>query len=97
MMVVTVFVRQNDPANQVVVDMLNRLKDDYPHQLAVVPIDQDEGLRLAYERDAPVVQVGPYRLGSPFGEQDLRVTLGAALDRAKHLSAVGDESYTRRI
>jgi len=97
MMVVTVFVRQNDPANQVVVEMLNRLKDDYPHQLAVVPIDQDEGLRLAYEKDAPVVQVGPYRLGSPFGEQDLRVTLGAALDRAKHLNAVGDESYTRRI
>ncbi len=97
MMVVTVFIRQGDPAAETVVEMLNRLRDEYPHQLAVVTIDQDDGLRAAYEKDAPVVQVGPYRLGSPFGEQQLRVTLGAALDRSRHLQAVGDESYSKRI
>ncbi len=97
MMVVTLFVKQGDPAAETVVEMLNRLKDEYPHQLAVVAIDQDEGLRAVYEKDAPVVQVGPYRLGSPFREQDLRVTLGAALDRARHLNAVGDESYSKRV
>jgi len=97
MMVVTVFVRQDDPAAERVVEMLHRLSNDYPHKLAVVIIDQDEGLKEAYGKDAPVVQVGPYRLGSPFDEQRLRVTLGAALDRARHLNAVGDESYSKRI
>lgn len=97
MMVVTLFVKQDDPAAQTVVEMLNHLKDEYPHQLAIVAIDKDEGLRAVYEKDAPVVQVGPYRLGSPFREQDLRVTLGAALDRARHLNAVGDENYSKRV
>ncbi|MFN7037023.1 MAG: DUF2085 domain-containing protein [Bellilinea sp.] len=97
MMVVTVFVKQGDPAAEKVVALLNRLRDEYPHQLAVVSIDQDEGLRAAYEKDSPVVQAGPYRLGSPFSEQELRVTLGAAMDRARHLNAVGDEGYSRRI
>ncbi|GIV66367.1 MAG: DUF2085 domain-containing protein [Chloroflexota bacterium] len=97
MMVVTVFIKQGDPAAERVVGMLNRLKDEYSYQLAVVPIDQDEGLRAAYEKDSPVVQAGPYRLGSPFDEQDLRVTLGAALDRARHLNAIGDNTYARRI
>ncbi len=97
MMVVTLFIKEGDSTNDSVVEMLNRLKDIYPHQLAIVKIDHDEGLREAYEKDAPVIQAGPYRLGFPFTEQDLKVTLGAALDRSKHLQAMGDQHYAKRV
>jgi len=54
MMVVTLFVKQGDPAVNTVVEMLNRLKDEYPHQLAVVAIDQDEGLRAVRSEERRV-------------------------------------------
>ena len=50
-----------------------------------------------YGPRAPVVEVGPYRLRSPFTRQDLTAALGAARDRTAHLESVGDPGFADRI
>jgi uncharacterized membrane protein len=58
---------------------LEGLKSELPHQLEVVDIEQDPGLRQKFGEKVPVVVVGPYQLKAPFNQQDLKITLGAAL------------------
>lgn len=61
------------------------LQAEFPHQLTVIDVDEDEDLRKAYGFEVPVVQVGPYTLKAPFGRQELQITLAAAHDREQQL------------
>ncbi len=97
MMVVTLFVKDGDPAGEQVKRQLEQLKPEFPHQLAVVTIDSDPALLAAYQTQVPLIQVGPYRLQSPFNEIDLKATLGAARDRSRYLDQVGDPAHARRV
>lgn len=67
---------------------LESLKESIPHQLVVVDIDGNRDLQLAYGLEVPVVEAGPYRLKAPFSREELAMTLGAAVDRARHLEAI---------
>jgi len=70
---------------------LAALQEQVPHRLKVVDIDSSPDLTERYGLEVPVVEVGPYRLKAPFSRQELRMTLGAAQDREKHISDL-DES-----
>lgn len=97
MIVVTLYVQHdNQNCRQALLD-LEELQKDYPHQTAVVDIDQDPDLKSTYNGKVPVAQIGPYRLQSPFTRQELQVALGAATDRDAHLGQVGDVSYVKRL
>lgn len=57
---------------------LDHLREEYPHKLVVVDIDEDPQLRQSFGELVPVVTVGPYQLNAPFVRRELEVTLGAA-------------------
>ncbi len=97
MMVVTLFIKDGDPTGEEIKHQLEALNSEFPHQLAIVSIDSDPALQAAYQNQVPLIQVGPYRLQSPFSEIDLKATLGAARDRSRYLDQVGDSAHTRRV
>ncbi len=97
MIVVTVFIEEDNPSCEQVVRDLEELQADFPHQLAVVNISKNLDLRDSYIGKTPVVQIGPYKLQTNITRQDLQVALGAARDRDAHLDKIGDQAYARRI
>jgi uncharacterized membrane protein len=76
---------------------LQSIQETIPHTLAIVDVDLQPNLFEAIGTNLPVVEVGPYRLKTPFTKKDLLATLGAAKDRAEHLEKVGDTRYQERI
>ena len=64
---------------------LDELQAEYPHELTIIDVDNNNELSKTYGELVPVVQVGPYRLKAPFTRQELAVTLGAATDRQKQI------------
>jgi uncharacterized membrane protein len=57
---------------------LAAIQEEVPHELTVIDIDEDAKLVKVYGNVIPVVEVGPYRLQSPFTFQDLQITMKAA-------------------
>jgi len=97
MIVVTVYIEENDPSGLQVIRDLEELQADFPHQLALVDIHNNPALIEAYSGKTPMVQVGPYKLWNPITRQDLQVMLGAAQDRDSYLDKIGDQVYAKRI
>jgi uncharacterized membrane protein len=72
---------------------LKSLQEALPHKLVLIDIDSDPALQSAYALDVPVVEVGPYRLKSPFTRQELQTTIAAATDRKSQLDRINDKAY----
>ena len=98
MVTVTLFRKENCDECEKILEMLEELKLTYPHQVAIVNVNELEFNEQNLTRTAyPYIKVGPYVLHVPFSKADLQIALGASLDRARHLASVGDKSYERRI
>lgn len=76
---------------------LNSLQEKIPHQLTIIDIDSNDDLTRAYGLDIPVVEVGPYKLKSPFTKQELEITLAAAEHRVKQLEELNDPDYPKLV
>jgi len=97
MITVTMYRQSNCPECDQAQADLESLQSDVPHRLVLINLDEQPALKQSYGGQAPVVEVGPYRLLSPFTRQDLNVALGAARDRHHHMEAVGDQTYQERL
>jgi uncharacterized membrane protein len=97
MITVTVYLKAGCDACQQALEDLQSIQETIPHQLAVVDLDRQPELGTAIGANLPVVEVGPYRLKSPFTKSDLLATIGAARDRANAYQAVGDPRYQERV
>ncbi len=98
-MVTVTLYRKNECADcETVQKYLSELMEKFPHQLAVVNVDELDGAATADDRVSyPYLKIGPYVVHAPFSRADVQVALGASIDRDSHLSAVGDTEYQRRI
>ncbi len=67
---------------------LNELQSEIPHQLKIIDVDSDPKLAKEFGFEVPVVEVGPFKLRSPFTIQELKITLLAARDRERHIQMV---------
>jgi len=95
--VVTLYTKRNHaPSDQAKSD-LDALRENLPHQLVVVDVEANPELDAVHNGLVPIVQIGPYRLQSPFTIQDLQVALGAARDRSEHLNRIGDVQHEQRV
>jgi uncharacterized membrane protein len=88
MISVTLYSKQDchlcDQARQQLADLQNIV----PHNLEVIDIDGNKELEKKYALEVPVVEVGPYRLKTPFTAQELEVTLKAAEQREKNIADI---------
>ncbi len=96
MLTVTLYTRENCQLCADVKKDLEDLKEEYPHRLVLLDIDK-KGLKQKYGEDVPVVEIGPYTIKAPFDQQTLRMTLGAAQDRAEHLGNIDDKAHRKRV
>lgn len=69
---------------------LASMQEEVPHQLTVIDIDADPKLVKLYGNVIPVVEVGPYRLQTPFSFQDLQITMKAALLNIQQNQAIDE-------
>lgn len=97
MIVVTLYVKKNHPPSDQAIQDLEALHKDHPHQLAVIDIQSQPDIEAAFAGIVPVAQIGPYRLQSTFTRQDLKVALGAAIDRSEHINRIGDTNHAKRV
>jgi uncharacterized membrane protein len=67
---------------------LETLQSDYPHRLTIIDVDRTPELQRAYGLNVPVVEIQPYTLKAPITREELKMTLGAAIDRENHIEAV---------
>jgi uncharacterized membrane protein len=88
MIKVTMFSKKECQLCDQALEYLEELQGTVPHQLEIIEIDQDPELQKKYGVDIPVIEVGPYRLKSPFSSQDLEITLRAAAEREKSLDDI---------
>jgi len=76
---------------------LNVLRAKIPHRLTKIDIDSNDDMLRAYALDIPVVEVGPYKLKAPFTQQELEVTLAAAMNRKQQLEGLQDPEYAKMV
>ena len=97
MITVTLFSRDNCHLCEQAKRDLESLQGEIPHRMVEVNIDGNRELLLAYGLEVPVVEVGPYRLKAPITRDDLKMTLGAAADRAAHIKSIDGVNYGNRL
>ena len=97
MLTITLYSRKDDPSSLEARNHLESLKTQFPHRLVEVDVDSDPILKKNYSEGTPVLEVGPYRLKSPFDKQKLMMTLGAANDRRSQLDRLGREDHHDRV
>lgn len=97
MIVVTLYYDPTQAGSMDAMSYLENLKSEFDFQFALVDISADPHLLKEYSGQVPQVQIGPYRLKSPFSNQDLQVTLGAAINRDSQLNTVGDTEHYKRV
>jgi uncharacterized membrane protein len=93
---VTLYHRSDCQECELIETNLGKLQNSVPHQLVKVNVESDPDLLKVYGKEAPVVQIGPYRVRESFSLQDLLVALGAARDRQNFLER-SDEGYRKRL
>lgn len=67
---------------------LQALKEKNDFELIVIDVDGSKQLQREFGLEVPVVKVGPYTLKAPITYQDLQMTIGAALDRERHIDMI---------
>src|SRR5512134_2814513 len=97
MITITIYTRRDNPTSLEAKNNLESLKEKFPHPLVEVDVDADPAIQKTFGEDVPVVEVGPYRLKSPFDKQKLMMTIGAASDRRGQLDRLGREDHFERV
>lgn len=97
MLTVTLYTRKNETSSDQARSDLESLQKKYPHRLVEVDVNSDPAILKKYGDQAPIVEVGPYKLSSPFDKRKLTMTLGAASDRRGQLDKLGREDHNDRI
>jgi uncharacterized membrane protein/glutaredoxin len=75
---------------------LIELKKSFEFNLVVIDIESDRALQETFALEIPVVEAGPFRLKAPISKQELKIAVGAALDRLSQLERINDKAYLSR-
>lgn len=97
MLTVTLYTRKGCGLCEETKAELAALEQDFPHRLAEVDIESDPALLKKYLVSIPILEIGPYTLHAPITNEQLRMTLGAAIDRRGQLEKIGGSAYEARV
>ena len=95
MLTVTLYTRENCPLCLEVEQELERLQEQYPHQLVKIDIEENELAELVDK--IPVLEIGPYKIQAPIKPEKIAITLGAAQDRLEQLEKIDAEEHQRKV
>jgi uncharacterized membrane protein len=95
MITITVYAYKETEAATQTEKLIKSAAGDIPVRIIYIDLTTDKGMADFLGNEAPMVQVGPYRLKSPLTERDLRVAIRAAHERHEKLQK--DPAYQERI
>jgi uncharacterized membrane protein len=93
---VFVYTAGNQPETQNILAFLSKLKEEIPHNVSVIDINEDISVYRAYPGKTPVIECGPYHLYYPFSDNELHVMLTTAQDRQNRLIEK-DPGYIKKL
>lgn len=93
---VFVYTDGKQPETQTTLDYLTELKEEIPHRVTVIDINEDIIVYKGYIGKTPVIECGPYHLFFPFTEDELRIMLMTSQDRQKRLLEK-DPDYLKKL
>lgn len=93
---VFVYTAGNQPETQNILDNLSNLKEEIPHNVSLIDINEDIEIYKAYPGKTPVIECGPYHLYYPFSENELHVMLMTVQDRQNRLIEK-DPDYLKKL
>jgi len=96
MITVTLFINPDDPACRQAKTEIENLAAEIEFKLVTIDIRTEPTFQEHYGGQPPVITVGPYTLRAPFSLTEVRVAIGAATDRERHLVKAGDSHYQVR-
>lgn len=97
MLNVTLYYLPGDERCLQVEKFLLEVNKTIPHNLVKINILEDDSSQKIYSQDAPVILVGPYQLKGSYTDQDIRIALMAAENRARNLSEEKSGEYQDRL
>jgi len=97
MITITLYGRRDCHLCESAKQMLEEVKERFPHRLVEIDIDQDPDLKKKYFSEIPIIEIGPYELRSPVQRQELEVTLAAAIERKNQLETLQDPIYLENV
>jgi uncharacterized membrane protein len=97
MISVTMYSKQDCQLCEDALQELEKLQNKIPHEIEIINIDGKPELEEKYGVVLPVIEVGPYRLQSPFSSQELEITLRAAAERDKNIAEIDQKVASGEI
>jgi uncharacterized membrane protein len=95
MITITVYGHPGDEATQSLLAMIEEQGTGIAFKTILIDLSEDEAMADYLGDEAPMAQVGPYRLKSPIQSNDMKVAITAANDRAERLK--DDPNYRERL
>ncbi|PKO18375.1 MAG: hypothetical protein CVU39_02760 [Chloroflexi bacterium HGW-Chloroflexi-10] len=96
MVKVIIYIEDNCEKCLQAIAVLEKLQKELKFEVQVININETIAIKNVYEGKTPFIKVGPYKISNDMSEAKLRMTIGAAIDRDRQLTDVGDELYQRR-
>ena len=93
----TLFITENAPEKQGILNWLEEVSAEYPHESHVVKIDRDPVLLDEFGEKAPVLDIGVFRLLWPFDPDEIRFAFEKVNTRLVEATAKGDTVMVKRI
>ncbi len=88
MIEVTLYSRKDCHLCDQALEDLAAIKESVPHHLIVIDIDTNPKLKKLYDKEVPVIEVGPFKLKAPISRQDLEITLKTSEYRLRQIDQV---------
>jgi uncharacterized membrane protein len=93
----TLFISAQDPRLTQIKAWLANLAEDHPHELHIVDIDRTALLQEEFGDQAPVLDIGVFRLLNPFDRAEIEFAFNKAEERLREAEAKGNTIMVRRI
>lgn len=97
MIQVMLFASRKSHDVEIIQSKLSRLQDTHPHELHVIDIDRDEILSEKYAKNAPVLDVGVYRLEKSFDLDEMEIAFTKAEEKLTEAKQKGNDVLVRRL
>ena len=93
----TLFISKADNQFEAIIQHLDQLQNEHPHELSIIDIDREPVLQSEYADKAPVLDIGVYRITKTFEIEDIKLAFEKSEARLEEAQAKGNQVLVRRI
>ncbi|MFH1446036.1 MAG: DUF2085 domain-containing protein [Chloroflexota bacterium] len=91
------YVHKDQPETELIKRVVAAFQDEFPHIMTIINIESDNYLASEYDEKAPVLDIGPYRLQSPFSEDEIAFAFAETQKKLNWADKKGDRIMLDRF